>query len=195
MRVQTSSNVDILQNSNGHISVIVMLQSHGYSRCYSYTYCVCWCDRDPIQGQRQGHGPFELPRIDHNCTFLRLSPPLLSRGAQNWWLVVIAWDLIYRLSEPDFIISFYESYHESSNFAECRYFTKFKWPYFGTAWCYCHMVGHAGSPTRTVYVDMTLTRSKVNVKVTGLLDFRQLPKPCMLAAMTAAPLPGFLVIL
>jgi len=44
-----------------------------------------------------------------------------------------------------------------------------------------------------VYVDVTLARSKVEVKVTGLLNFRQLPKPCMLAAMTAAPLRGFLV--
>jgi len=40
---------------------------------------------------------------------------------------------------------------------------------------------------------LTLTRSKVKVKVTGLLNFRQLAKPCMLAAMTAAPLRGFLV--
>jgi len=40
---------------------------------------------------------------------------------------------------------------------------------------------------------MTLTRSKVKVKVTGLLNFRQLAKPCMLVAMTAAPLRGFLV--
>jgi len=40
---------------------------------------------------------------------------------------------------------------------------------------------------------MTLTRSKVKVKVTGLLNFRQLAKACMLAAMTAAPLRGFLV--
>ena len=31
------------------------------------------------------------------------------------------------------------------------------------------MVELAGSPTRTVYVDVTLTRSKV--KVTGLLNF------------------------
>jgi len=53
-------------------------------------------------------------------------------------------------------------------------------------WC-------AGSPTRTVYVDVTLTRSKVKVNLTGLLNFRQLAKPCMLAAMTAAPLRGFLV--
>ena len=53
-----------------------------------------------------------------------------------------------------------------------RYFTKFKWPYFGNAWCYSHVLGHAGSPTRTVYVDMTLTRSKV--KVTEHLNFRQL---------------------
>jgi len=55
------------------------------------------------------------------------------------------------------------------------------------------MVGHAGSSTSTVYVDMTLTRSKV--KVTGLLNFRQLAKPCMLAAMTAAALRGFLVLI
>jgi len=86
------------------------------------------------------------------------------------------------------------------------------------------MVGCAGSPTRTVYVDVTLTPSKVKVKVTGLLNFRQLGKVstefklhgmsifhevkvtgllnfrqlaklCMLAAMTAAPLRGFLVIM
>ena len=63
--------------------------------------------------------------------------------------------------------------------------------YFGTGWCFSHMVGYAGSPTYTAYVDMTLIRSKV--KVTGLLNFRQLAKPCMLAAMTAAPLRGFLV--
>jgi len=55
------------------------------------------------------------------------------------------------------------------------------------------MVGQACSPTRTVYVDMTLTRFKVKVKVTGLLNFQQLAKLCMLAAMTAAPLRGFLV--
>jgi len=36
------------------------------------------------------------------------------------------------------------------------------------------MVGHAASSTRTVYVDATLTRSKVNVKVTDHLNFRQL---------------------
>jgi len=45
-----------------------------------------------------------------------------------------------------------------------------------------------------VYVDLTLTRSKVKVKVTGLLNFQQLAKPCMLAAMAAAPLRGFLVL-
>jgi len=67
--------------------------------------------------------------------------------------------------------------------------------HFGTGCCYSHMVGYAGSPTYTAYVDMTLTRSKVKVTVTGLLNFRQLAKPCMLAAMTAAPLRGFLVYL
>jgi len=66
--------------------------------------------------------------------------------------------------------------------------------YFATAWCYSHMVGYACSPTYTAYVDMTLTWSKVKVKITGLLNFRQLAKPCLLAAMTAAPLRGFLVL-
>ena len=54
------------------------------------------------------------------------------------------------------------------------------------------MVGHAGSPTRTVYADVTLTRSKVKVKVTGLLNIRQLANPCMLAAIIAALLRGLL---
>jgi len=53
------------------------------------------------------------------------------------------------------------------------------------------MVRYTGSPIHTVYVDVTLTRSKV--KVMGRLNFRQLAKLCMLAAMTAAPLRGFLV--
>jgi len=39
------------------------------------------------------------------------------------------------------------------------------------------MVGQAGSPTRTVYVGMTLTRSKI--KVTELLNVRKLPKPAL----------------
>ena len=63
---------------------------------------------------------------------------------------------------------------------------------------YCVMLQSHGwacwYPTCTVYVDVTQTRSKINVKVTGLLNFRQLAKPCMLPAMTAAPLRGFLVV-
>ena len=133
----------------------------------------------------------ELPTIAHNCTFLGLSPPPFSRERQNWWLTVILRHVIYSLSESDFRISFHESYHYNSNFAQCRYFTKFKRPYFRSAWCYSHMVGQADSPRRIVYVDVTLTGSKV--KVTGLLIFRQLSKPCMLAGMIAAPLLGFLV--
>jgi len=37
------------------------------------------------------------------------------------------------------------------------------------------VVGQAGSPTRTVYVDVTLTPSKVKVKVTDHLKCLQLP--------------------
>jgi len=52
------------------------------------------------------------------------------------------------------------------------------------------LAGHAGITTGTVHADITLTRSKVKVKVTGLLNFRKLAKPCMLAAMTVSPLAG-----
>jgi len=52
------------------------------------------------------------------------------------------------------------------------------------------MAGYAGSTTGIVHADMTLTRSTVKVKVTGRLNFQQLAKPCMLAAMTVSPLAG-----
>ena len=50
------------------------------------------------------------------------------------------------------------------------------------------MVGCAGSPTGIVHADMTLTRS--NVKVTELLGFQKLLKPCILVVMTVSPLAG-----
>jgi len=59
-----------------------------------------------------------------------------------------------------------------SNFAECRYFMKFKWTYFGTEWGCSHIVGLAGSPSCMVYDDVTLTWC--TVKVTRLLKFRKL---------------------
>jgi len=57
------------------------------------------------------------------------------------------------------------------------------------------MVGHTGSPTRTVYMDVTMTQSTVKVKVMGLLNVQQLAQPCMLAAMTAAPCGAFWFVL
>ena len=41
----------------------VMLQLHRWARWYSYAYCVCWHVLDPIQGQGQDHGAFELPTV------------------------------------------------------------------------------------------------------------------------------------
>jgi len=54
------------------------------------------------------------------------------------------------------------------------------------------MIGRAGSTGTTgiVHADMTSTQSRVKVKVTGLLNFRKLANPCMLAAMTISPLSG-----
>jgi len=60
------------------------------------------------------------------------------------------------------------------------YYTHFTWPYFGAVRHYSHTVGHAGSTTGNVYADITLTQSKVKVKVTGLRKLRQLPKIALL---------------
>jgi len=51
------------------------------------------------------------------------------------------------------------------------------------------MVGHAGSTTGIVHADVTLTRSKVKLKVAAS-ELRKLTRPCMLAAMTISPLTG-----
>jgi len=115
-----------------------------------------WPWPDPRSRSRS----FWTPKIAENCTFLGLSPPLFSRAAQSWWLIMVVWDLIYSFSKPHFRISFYENYHESSNFAQCRYFTTFKWPYFCSAWNCSQMVGRDGSHhTDIVHIDMTVTRS------------------------------------
>jgi len=98
-----------------------------------------------------------------NSTFLGLSPAPFWRGAQTWWLIMIIWDLVYSLSEPDFLISFSESYHVTSDFVECRRYMTFKEPYFSIAWGSSHVVGYAGSPVCILRADMTLTRSKVKV--------------------------------
>jgi len=55
--------VDISRNSNGHISVLRDATVTRLGTLVVLMYCICWCDLDPIQGQCQGHGAFELPKI------------------------------------------------------------------------------------------------------------------------------------
>jgi len=40
-----------------------------------------------------------LTWISENCNFLRLPPPLFWRGAHNWWVITIVWDLVYSYSD------------------------------------------------------------------------------------------------
>jgi len=70
----------------------------------------------------------------------------------------------------------------SSNFAQCRHYTNFKWPYFRTAGGhYRHMVGHAASPICIAHTNVTFTSSKVKVNSLTFWSFenctflRQLP--------------------
>ena len=64
---------------------------------------------------------------------------------------------------------------------ECRYFTKFKWPYFRTAWGYSHRFRHVDSPTCIVHADVTLTRSKVMVMGLQKLHFSRSVSSTILA--------------
>jgi len=66
----------------------------------AYTYCACWYDLDPIQGQ--GHGASKCPKIAENYTFLGLSPPPFWRRAQNWRLIMIVQDLSTACRSPIF---------------------------------------------------------------------------------------------
>jgi len=52
------------------------------------------------------------------------------------------------------------------------------------------MVGHAGSTTVTVNADMTLTRSKVKVKVTGGFELPKISKAVHASGDNRQPLPG-----
>ena len=139
-------------------------------------YCICWYDLDPIQGQGQGHGAFELLKTAHNCTLLLgLSPAPLLHAAQNWCLIMIVWDLIYSFSKPDFRIPSRKAItrvQTSRNVDISRNSNG----HIGSAWGYSQMVVRAGSTTAIVHVDMTLTRSKVKVKVTARLNFRNCRK-------------------
>jgi len=155
----------------------------------SPTRTVCWFDLDPIQGQ--GHGAFELPTIAHNCTF-----PTISSATFAWSSKLIVGsdsmgpdlqlvrarfsNFFLRMLPREFKLRGMSIFHEIQ---------------MTTAWGYSQIVGHAGSTTGIVHANVTLTQSQVKVKV-GVLNFRKLVKPCnacMLAAMTASPLRGFLV--
>jgi len=171
-----------------------------------------WPQPDPRSGSTSTSPSFWSSK---NRTFLGLSPPPFWHVAQNWWLIMILWYLFCSLSEPNFRMLFWESYHVSSNFAEFRHFTKFKWPYFRTAAGYGRMVGHAGSPICIAHTDMTLTWSKVTqslktdtfwssenlrtgwgYKLVIVIAGRppQAVHALLLAAMTVSPLAGLFLL-
>jgi len=51
------------------------------------------------------------------------------------------------------------------------------------------MVGHADSPTRTVYVDVTLTRSKVESQGHGAFELPTIARNCTFLGLSFPPLP------
>jgi len=192
MRVQTSSNIDIWRHSNGHISVLrnATVMSLGLQVVLRVLCTLMWPWPEPRSRSRS-----RTIWTSDNCPKMYISTYISS--ATFAWSSKLTVDIdsmgpILQLLGGQFSnfllgkVSLEFKLHGMSIFHDIQMAT-----YFGTEWCYSHMVGFAGSPTYTAYVDVTLTLSKV--KVTGLLNFRQPVKPCMLAAMTAAPLRGFLV--
>ena len=169
-----------------------MLQSHGWSRWYSPTrtvYVDMTLTRSKVKAKVTDHLNFRQLPINAHFQIYLLRHFRVELKNDGWRWQYGTWSTACR--SPIFEFPSRKGItrvqiHGMSIFHDIQMAT-----YFGTAWCYSHMVGYAGSLTYTVYVDLTLTRSKVNVKVTGLLNFQQLAKPCMLAAMTAAPCGAF----
>jgi len=122
MQVQTSLNVDITRISNVHISALLEV-----TVTWSGTLVVLYVLRMLIWPWPDPTSRSLTFSISANCTFLRLSPPPFWRGAQNWWLVTTAWDLVYSHSEPDFWISPPFGTHMTSKFVKCWYHQKFHW--------------------------------------------------------------------
>jgi len=107
-----------------------------------------------------------------NCTFLGLSPPPFWHGAQNWWFIMIMWNLLVvcSLSEPDFLISFSVSYHATSNF-DITDFQRVIFPYClrleshrrvcsGSRMCIVQGQGHAAmtvSPLTGLFILLSYT--------------------------------------
>ena len=52
------------------------------------------------------------------------------------------------------------------------------------------MVGYAGSPTRTVYVGVTLIRSKVKVNITGAFELPTISEAVHAGGDDRSPLAG-----
>jgi len=82
------------RNSNGHISVLreTTVTWLGKLVVLHVLCMLMW----PWPRPRSRSRGFWTPK---DCTSLGLSSPFW-HGTQNWWLIVIVWDLVYSLSEP-----------------------------------------------------------------------------------------------
>jgi len=114
------------------------------------------CWYDLDQGQR--HGAFKFPKIVENCWILHFSRSLSC--------AILAWSSKLIVDRD-------------------RTAPNLKWPCFCTAGGCGHMVGYGGSPICIAHTDVTLTWSKVKVKVTDLLKFRKLQFSTSTSAVSA----------
>jgi len=131
--VQTSPNIDISRYSNGHTSVVREATVRRLGMLVVVHVSCIWPWLDP-----RSRSMSRSLWICENCTFLGLYPPPVSCGPQNWWLVVIVWDLVYSLSESSFRISLRKL---SQEFKLCGMSVFHE---IHISWGYGQMVGHAG---------------------------------------------------
>ena len=118
-------------------------------------YCACWC-------MTLTWSKVKVKATDLlKSRKLHFSPPFW-RGAQNWWLITIVWEIFYSFPEPDFWISSQVGGHVTSKFAKC--------------WYHQNPLGFISMllEARSLWLWLHVGRIK----------------PCTLAAMTVSTLPG-----
>jgi len=114
--LQTSCNVDNTGISKGHISMLLAARGT-WSGMLVVLHVMCiliWPWPDPRSRSRSRGFWFS-----ENCTFQSLSPAPVCCAAQNWWLIMVVWDQVYYLLEPDFCISPPLGGYVTSKFAKC----------------------------------------------------------------------------
>ena len=160
MRVQTLPHVDISRISNGHISVMRDAAATWLGKLVVlHVLCVLIWPWPPPRSRSRSRSVW----TSENCPLLHISRSISSATfARSSKLTVDSHSTGpgLQLVGARFLNFLLGKLSRLAKLRPTSIFHKIKKPYFGTAWCYSHTVGQAGSLKCTVYLDVTLTQSK-----------------------------------